>query len=53
MLNWLLSILVHKDILKLEEAEHLSKELVVKTHPQNFMDAHKIVAKIFKDFENK
>jgi hypothetical protein len=35
----------------MEEAEHLAKELPLKTHPQNFQDAHIIVEKLLKDFK--
>ena len=51
--NWTLSILVHKGILTLEEAEHLAKRLVTTTHPQNFTDAHKVMDKILGELEEK
>lgn len=51
MFNWVLSVLVNKGMLAVEEAEHLAKELVVKTHPSNFKDAYRIVEKILNDFE--
>jgi hypothetical protein len=51
MINWFLSIMVHKKLLTLAEAEYFAKELVFKTHPQNFTEAHKIVEKLLNDFE--
>lgn len=53
MLNFTLSVLVHKGILKLDEAEHLAKELAQKTQPQNFLEAHKIVEQVVKEFAKK
>lgn len=51
MLNWSLSVLVHKGILTFEEAEHLAKELVLKTHPTRFADAHVIVEKVLGEYK--
>lgn len=54
MLNWVLSILVHNKVMAEDEAAHLSRELSLKTHPTNFADAHKIVQKVLKEYnENK
>lgn len=53
MINWILSIMVHRKLLTLEEATYLAKELTFKTHPQNFVDAHKIVDKLLKDMDPK
>lgn len=51
MLNWILSILVHKNIITVEEAQTLSKELLTKIHSQNFDEAHELVTKVLKDFK--
>lgn len=53
MLNWILSILVHKNILTETEAEHLSKELTLKTHPHIFKDAHKVVEEVLAELEKR
>jgi|HubBroStandDraft_5_1064220.scaffolds.fasta_scaffold699740_1 hypothetical protein len=50
MLNWVLSLMVHKKLLTEDEAVHLGKELPLKTHPHNFLDAHKVVEDLLKDF---
>ena len=49
MINWILSILVLKQIITEDEAKTLSRELPLRTHPTNFAEAHKIVQKILKD----
>ena len=51
MLNWVLSIMVIKDILTEEEAQHLSKELGQAIHASRFDDAHKLVTKLLEDYE--
>lgn len=51
MLNWVLSILVHKSILTIDEAEFLAKDLANKIHDQRFTDAHEVITKLLKDFE--
>lgn len=51
MLNWLLSLMVHKKMLNVAEAEHLAKTLITKTHPANFAEAHRIVEQVLKDFK--
>lgn len=51
MLNWLLSIMVHKKLLTKEEATYLGKELPLKTHPHDFKDAHQVVEELLKDFK--
>jgi hypothetical protein len=53
MLNWILSILVHKELLSEGEAEHLSKELTTHTHPHIFKDAHELVGKLMDEYEKK
>lgn len=57
MINWVLSILSHVEArgkgLSEEEATFLSKELALKTHPQDFVDAHKIIADLLKEFKKK
>jgi hypothetical protein len=52
-LNWMLSILVHKSLLTIDEAKHLSERLVTTTHPQNFTDAHRVMDKILSELESK
>lgn len=51
MINWVLSIMVHKEIIDLDEAEHLAKELVTMTHPSNFIDAHRIVENLLDKYK--
>lgn len=51
MLNFFLSILVHKKILTVDEAAHFSKELATRTHPQGFHDAHRIVEALWEDLK--
>lgn len=46
MLNWFLSILVHKEVITVEEARHLAQELSKTIHEHNFTDAHKTVGDI-------
>lgn len=53
MLNWILSILVHKGVLKETEAEVLAKELPNRIHPAGFQDAHKIIGEILDDVKDK
>jgi len=51
--NFTLSVLVHKGVLTLEEAEHLAKELGSRIHSQTFSDAHRICEEIFEKLEKK
>ena len=51
MLNWFLSILVHKGILLEGEAQHLAQELSQKIHEHTFADAHKTVEDILTDYK--
>ena len=53
MLNWILSILVNKKVITLEEAQELSKELPLRTHPAGFTDAHNIIEEILTKLQNK
>jgi len=51
MLNWLLSILVLKDIITEEEAVYLSEELATKMQPSRFREAHKIIEDILEEYK--
>lgn len=52
MLNWLLSLMVHKDLLTEEEAQFLSKKLAQSMQPQEFDHAHKIVSDLLKELKD-
>lgn len=51
MLNWVLSILVLKEVITVEEAEHLSKELAQTIYETRFRDAHATLERILRDYE--
>lgn len=51
MLNWVLSILVTKEVLTEAEAEFLSKKLVDNIHPHQFQDAHNLVKEFLAEYE--
>lgn len=53
MLNWVLSIMVLKEIITKEEAEHLAKELAQSIYETRFNDAHATVERILRDYERK
>jgi hypothetical protein len=53
MINWMISIMVHKKLLTLEEGEHLAARLVSTTHPSLFKEAHKIVEDVMNELEKK
>jgi polyhydroxyalkanoate synthesis regulator phasin len=51
MINWFLSILVNKGVLLEDEAKHLSQELGKTIHEHTFVDAHKTVSDILKEYK--
>lgn len=53
MLNWVLSILVHKGMVTLDEARHLAQELPKKISANDFNSSHKIVEKLLDEVEKQ
>lgn len=46
MINWFISILLHKGVITKDEAKKLADELPKAMHPVDFNAAHKIVENI-------
>jgi hypothetical protein len=54
MLNWVLSLLVHKDVITEDEAKHLSTNLAQSIHSSRFEDAHELISKLLREYrQNK
>ena len=51
--NWILSLLVHKGVITLDEAEHLAAKLAQTILTQDFQSAHATITKILEDLEAK
>jgi len=53
MINWILSLLVEKKVLKESDAKELAKEFELMTYSHNFDDALKDVRKLLDTIESK
>lgn len=51
MFNFLLAVLVRKNLISQEEAEKLSKQLALEIHPTDFKTAQAIVERILKELD--
>lgn len=51
MLNWILSIMVHKGILVEEEAKHLAEKLAQSIHSADFASSHQMIEKLLNEFD--